>query len=82
MDSMSQETQIEVIKTKLETIDRSITEINGKLDRAFVTKQELANVLDRMERFEKRIDGMETKVWALIMLVAAELIRLLFTIFK
>lgn len=90
-DGMFTEAQIAVIKDKLEipvikeritNIDRNLAEVLNKLDRVFVTKQELVNATDRISRVEKTMDNMQTKLWGLIILVLAEIIRLLFSVFN
>ena len=72
---MSTDTQIAVMGTKMENIEKQITEINNKLDRTFVTKQELVNLEQRVSQNERTLGNISARLWGVIVIVLAEIIR-------
>ena len=60
------ETDIAVIKSKLENIEGSISSVKAKLDKDFVTKAELELVKQRLKNIDWLIGSIVLAIFALV----------------
>jgi hypothetical protein len=57
MSQQSEETRIALIAQQVSTLVKTTDEINSKLDKNYVTKDQMALVADKLDRIEKIVYG-------------------------